>query len=79
MCRGGVAHKMKLTIPDYLNVTNEFTEEYIVEFYASMDRIYEAIEKESAIQQKLGLKKKWNHKQERVIICELCGKRDYQL
>lgn len=79
MCHGGKAHKMVLTIPDYLNVVYDFTPEDVAEFYASMDRIYEVIEKESAIQEKLGLKKRWNHRETRVLVCEVCGKRENQI
>lgn len=79
MCRGGNAHKMVLVLPDYLGsylTVTEIPQEDVVEFYASMDRIYEAIERESAIQVKLGLKKRWNHRETRHFRCEVCGKKD---
>jgi hypothetical protein len=75
-CRGGKPHSYQLIVPEYLRI-GDVSEEDTLEFYASMDRIYYAIEKEYAIQDKLGLKRKWNRRETRCYACATCGKRDY--
>lgn len=81
MCKGGNAHKMRLVLPDYImRINRDLTEEMVLAWYESKDRIYEFSKEEFLKIEKLGLTERmWNYKPSKQFECEICGKKNYEM
>lgn len=80
LCKGKRPHKMRLVLPDHImRVNRDLTDEIILAWYESKERVYNFIQSEEEKMKSLGLTdRSWNHKTHKDFECEECGKKHYE-
>lgn len=82
MCRGGQSHQMRLVLPDHImRVNRDLSPEAILAWYESKDRVYAFAKEENKKMELLGFIDRygWYHQEHRILECEVCGKKQYEL
>jgi len=80
-CRGGRPHNFLLVLPDYLaKPTRELTQDEILEYYKSEDRIADFFkgEKNRLLQFGIDVRYGYSRSNTRYLECEICRKKDYE-